>query len=154
MDRVMTRSSRIIPVAVAVGVQAAGLVGVPAAMGARGKALEFLARTPQGTAACAVYDHYAGSTEAFCEGYLPGRESKATVNARGKVSICAWRVTRSNHCRLGNAGTNAPIYESGRKVTLGRFSCVVGHVGVRCVVTASGKGFLFNPNKATRVGPR
>lgn len=143
-----------IAVVVGVGAQAIGVVGPPAAIGASRDAIEFFARTPQGTASCAIYSHYAGSTEAFCEGYLPGRESKATVNARGKVSICASSVTRSNHCRLGNAGDGTPTFPAGHKVSIGHFRCVVTRSGVRCVVTPSGKGFLFNPNKATRVGPR
>jgi hypothetical protein len=36
----------------------------------------------------AIYDGYGGSAEALCESYRPGRESKATVNAQGKVLIC------------------------------------------------------------------
>jgi hypothetical protein len=129
-------------------------MGPPATLGAGRSAIEFFARTRQGTASCAVYDHYAGSTVAFCEADLPRRESKASVDATGKVSICASRFTRSDRCRLGNAADNTPTFRAGRKVTIGGFRCVVQRAGVRCVVISSGRGFLFNPTMAVRVGPR
>jgi hypothetical protein len=131
----------------------AGALGAPAAGAAPKNAIEFFARTPHGTASCAIYDHYAGSTEAFCESFRPGRESKAAVNGRGKVSICASKNTRADRCGLGNAGENTPTFGKGRKVTVGAFRCAVERRGVRCVVIASGKGFLFNPSRAIRVGP-
>jgi hypothetical protein len=151
----MIRRPRLTSVAlgVAVGAQVAGVMGPPGALGAGKRAIEFFARTPQGTASCAIYDHYAGSTVAFCESYQPNRESKATVGARGRVSICASRFTRSDRCGLGNAAVNTPTFRSGRRVTIGPFRCVVQRAGVRCVVVSSGKGFLFNPARAVRVGP-
>jgi hypothetical protein len=152
----MTRRLRLASVAVAVtvGAQVAGLAGPPATLGAGRRAIEFFARTPRGTASCAIYDHYAGSTVAFCEAYLPRRESKATVDAKGKVSICASRFTHSDRCGLGNAADNTPTFRTGRKVTIGGFRCVVQRAGVRCVAVSSGRGFLFNPASAVRVGPR
>ncbi len=116
-------------------------------------AIEFFARTPHGVASCAIYDGYGGSTEAFCEAYRSVRQSKATVNAKGKVSICASHNPRADSCNLGNAGLNTPTFGYGRRVTVGRFRCAVLRNGVMCTTTSSGKGFLFNPNRAVRVGP-
>ena len=129
------------------------VAGAPAAASAPKNAIEFFARTSHGTATCAIYDHYAGSTVAFCESFRAGRESKASVNGRGKVSICASKNTRADRCNLGNAGENSPTFGAGRKVSIGAFRCAVERQGVRCVVIASGKGFLFNPSRAIRVGP-
>jgi hypothetical protein len=116
-------------------------------------AIEFFARTPHGNASCAIYDGYGGSTEAFCESYRTGRESKATVNAKGKVSICASHNTSTNKCGLGNAGLNTPTFGYGHRITIGRFRCAVLHNGVRCTTISSGKGFIFNPSRAVQVGP-
>jgi hypothetical protein len=82
-----------------------------------------------------------------------GRESKATVNAQGKVSICTSHNPRTDDCGLGNAGVNPPTFSYGHRVTVGRFRCTVLHSGVMCTVIASGKGFLFNPSRAVQVGP-
>jgi hypothetical protein len=149
-------ANRIPSVRLALGVAVAlvaGALGASAAGALPNKAIEFFARTARGTASCAIYDHYAGSTEAFCESFRPGRESKATVNASGKVSLCASKNTRADRCGLGNAGDNTPTFGKGRTVVMGAFRCVVEAEGVRCVVSASGKGFLFNPSRAVRVGP-
>lgn len=139
--------------ALALAPQLGGALAPSSAGAAPKNAIEFFARTPQGTASCAIYDHYAGSTTAFCESFLRKRESKATVSARGKVSICASSATRSDHCNLGNAGDRTPTFAPGRRVTVGPFRCTVQRSGVRCVVSASGRGFLFNPKRAIRVGP-
>jgi len=135
---------------VAVGPQAASGTSIAAGSG---KSIEFFARTPHGIASCAIYAGSGASTEAFCESFRPQRESKATVSARGKVSICASRQTSSDRCRLGNAGEGTPTFGYGHRVTIGPFRCAVQPKGVRCVVAASGKGFLFNPIRAVRVGP-
>lgn len=116
-------------------------------------AIEFFARTPHGVASCGIYEKYGGSTEAFCEGYQSGRQSKATVNAKGKVSICTSHNPRTDSCGLGNAGVDTPTFGYGHQVTVGRFRCAVQHNGVVCTTISSGKGFLFNPHRAVQVGP-
>jgi hypothetical protein len=145
--------SVLLAVAIAAAAQGLGALGAQSAGATPKNAIEFFARTRHGTASCAMYYLYAGSTAAFCESFRPGRESKATVNGRGKVSICVSRETRSDRCGLGNAGENTPTFRVGRKVTVGPFRCAVRREGVRCVVIASGKGFLFSPARAVRVGP-
>ena len=123
------------------------------ALSASRTAIEFFARTPHGVASCAIYDGYGGSAEAFCESYRPGRQSKATVNAKGRVSICASHNPRADNCGLGNAGLNTPTFGYGRRIAVGRFRCAVLHSGVMCTTISSGRGFLFNPSRAVRVGP-
>ena len=119
-------AKRLPSIFLALAVAAAPLAaGTPVAAAALKNAIEFFARTPHGTASCAIYDHYAGSTVAFCESFRPGRESKASVDGRGKVSICASKNTRADRCGLGNAGDNTPTYGAGRKVTVGAFRCAV-----------------------------
>ena len=141
-------------VAVALVLQVtAAATSTPAATVASRTEIEFFARAPHGEASCAIYDGYASLAEAFCESYRPGRESKATVNAQGNVTTCASHNTRKDNCGLGNAGVNTPTFGYGHRVTVGRFRCVVLHKGVECTVISSGKGFLFNPNNAVRIGP-
>jgi hypothetical protein len=119
---------------------------------ARLRAAEFFARSPYGTISCAVYDGYASPPVAFCESVGPHGEAKATINASGEVLTCSSHSTRADSCGLGNAGIRTPTYRPGRKVTVGRFRCVVLHNAVQCTVRATGKGFLFTPRKTSSVG--
>jgi hypothetical protein len=150
---VMHKSARLAPLVIVVALALPATDHPSTALAASRTAIEFFARTPHGNASCAIYDGYGGSAEAFCESYRPGRESKATVNAKGKVSICASHNTRTNDCGLGNAGLNTPTFGYGHRITVGRFRCAVLHSGVMCTTISSGKGFLFNPNRAVQVGP-
>jgi hypothetical protein len=124
-----------------------------ASAGAAANEAEFYARTGTGrTLSCAIYDGYAGSTTAFCE-YVSNRtQAKATLTAGGSVVLCRTHSITSNRCGLGNAGENSPTYRSGKTVTVGPFACTVGGSGVRCVVTATGKGFLLGAKKLEGVG--
>jgi hypothetical protein len=104
------------------------------------------------TVSCAIYDGYAGSTEALCE-HLSGRaQSKATVSANGSVTLCRTNSITSNRCELGNAGEGSPTYGIGKTVRVGRFACTVQTNGVRCVVSASGKGFVLGKRSLHAVG--
>lgn len=149
----MDKRVRVVPLVIMVALALPAMGHPSTALAASRTAIEFFARTPHGDASCAIYDGYGGVAEAFCESYRPGRESKAMVNAQGKVSICTSHNPRTDNCGLGNAGVNTPTFGYGHRITVGRFRCVVLHNGVMCTVIASGKGFLFNPNRAVRVGP-
>jgi hypothetical protein len=125
----------------------------PGSAGAARSAAEFYARTAAGkTVSCAIYDGYAGSTEALCE-FASGRtQAKATLGADGSVVLCRTHSLASNRCNLGNAGEGSPSYGVGRTVTVGRFACTVRAAGVCCVLTASGEGFLLGPRRLRGVG--
>jgi hypothetical protein len=130
------------------------LAAVPAGAGAVQGAAEFYARGPSGkaTVSCAIYDGYAGETEALCE-HISGRaQSKATLSADGSVVLCRTGSVASNRCELGNVGENARTYGIGKTVTVGQFACTVQAAGVRCTVTSSGKGFLLGPRRLQAVG--
>jgi hypothetical protein len=75
---------------------AAWLAAVPAGAGAAQGAAEFLARGPSGnaTVSCAIYDGYAGQTEALCEHISAPAESKATLSADGSVVLCTRPLAR------------------------------------------------------------
>jgi hypothetical protein len=90
--------------------------------------------------------------EAFCESFRPKRESKARVGVHGKVVICISSNTSADSCGLGNAGVGTPTFGYGRRIQIGRFRCVVRRTGVECTVISSGRGFLFTPVSAVRVG--
>lgn len=124
-----------------------------ASAGAAANEAEFYARTGTGsTLSCAIYDGYAGSTAAFCEYVSKPTQAKATLTAGGSVVLCRTHSITSNRCGLGNAGENSPTYKVGKTVTVGPFACTVGASGVRCVVTATGKGFLLGAKKMEGVG--
>jgi hypothetical protein len=132
----------------------AWLAVAPAGAGAAQGAAEFYARGPSGTAtvSCAIYDGYAGQSEALCEHISGHAESKATLSADGSVVLCRGHSIESNRCGLGNVGENAPTYRVGKTVTVGRFACAVQAAGVRCTVTATGKGFLLGTRRLRAVG--
>lgn len=126
-----------------------------ASAGAAANEAEFYARTGTGigsTLSCAIYAGYAGSNSAFCEYVSKRTQAKATVSAGGSVVLCRTHSITSNRCGLGNAGENSPTYNVGKTVTVGPFACTVRGAGVRCIVTASGKGFLLGAKKAEGVG--
>jgi len=134
---------------------AAALLSCLAATGARAasNAAEFYARSGNGSSlSCAIYDGYAGSTTALCEYVSRHTQTKATLGASGSVLLCRTHSPTSSRCNLGNVGENAPTYGPGKTVTVGRFACTVRPVGVRCIVTATGKGFLLGPHKLRGVG--
>ncbi|MCW2979939.1 MAG: hypothetical protein JWO14_1666 [Solirubrobacterales bacterium] len=124
-----------------------------ASAGAAANEAEFYGRTGAGNSvSCAIYDGYAGSTAAFCE-YVSNRtQAKATLTASGAVVLCRTHSITSNRCGLGNAGENSPTYKVGKTVTIGPFACTVRGAGVRCIVTASGKGFLLGAKRLQGVG--
>jgi hypothetical protein len=147
----------IIPIA-ALALVATGTLMTPSGAGAsiarpaRLTAVEFHAHSPLGKGiTCAMYERSGEPGTVLCESYGPGRESTATLDAKGRVALCATYNWRRNACPLGNAGVGTPTFGYGRQVTVGRFRCVVMRKGVECRVVATGAGFLFNPVKAVRV---
>lgn len=125
----------------------------PAAAGAVPGEAEFYVRTAgEKTFSCAIYDGYAGDTEAFCEYFSAHTQAKASVGADGSVLLCRTHSVTSDRCKFGNAGENSPTYRVGKTVRVGRFACTVRSTGVRCVVTATGKGFLLGPRRLRGVG--
>jgi hypothetical protein len=135
------------------GVVSPSAAGEGAARFARLTVAEFHAPSPHGKGiTCAMYDRAREPGTVLCESYGPGRESIATLDAHGRVAICATRNPRENMCDLGNAGEGTPTFGYGRRITVGRFRCLVLRKGVECRITATGKGFLFNPARAVRVG--
>jgi hypothetical protein len=130
------------------------IVSVPAEAGAVQGAAEFYARGPSGntSVSCAIYDGYGGTPEALCEHITRNSQSKATLRPNGSVVLCRTHSITSNRCGLGNVGENAATYGVGKTVTVGRFACTMRAAGVRCVVTASGEGFLLGPRALRAVG--
>lgn len=101
---------------------------------------------------CAVYDGHTGPAEALCEDSVPGRVAHVTLTPDGTILTCLSSNVRTNSCELGNAGERTPTFGYGHVVTVGRFRCTILHTGVRCVVTATGKGFLFSATRTSAVG--
>lgn len=133
---------------------AAGVAGAESPSsppGGSAQAAEFFAHSKAGPITCAMYDGGAG-VEVLCESYGPPTQSKATLDPSGEVTACRSSNMRRNACGLGNAGIGTPTYGYGRRVTVGRFACKVLHRGVRCIARATGKGFLFNPDRTVGVG--
>jgi hypothetical protein len=152
---VSTTGKRRLAALICLGVAlAAWLAALPAEAGAVQGEAEFYVRSPGGqvSVSCAIYDGYAGETEALCEHISRGSQSKATLSADGSVVLCRVGSPTSNRCELGNAGEGSPTYGVGKTVSVGRFTCTVRAAGVRCVVRSSGKGFLLGPRRLRAVG--
>jgi len=59
-------------------------------------------------------------------------------------------ATATTAIPMGLGGRSTPY---GGQVTVGRFRCQSLRSGIKCTVVSTGKGFLFNINAATPVGP-
>jgi hypothetical protein len=86
----------------------------------------------------------------LCEDQTAGLSQSATLAASGRVVICIQH--REGGCNPGNVGEHTPTFNPGRHETIGRYRCDVLTSGVRCVVIASGKGFLMGLTQTVRVG--
>ena len=128
------------------------LLLVPATASARKTAIEFFARVGRVQISCAIYDGYAGGHEALCEQLGRRRVAIARLTPEGAVLACESRHPSTTTCEVGNAGDRTPTFRRGHRVAVGRFRCVVLRTGVRCVVAATGKGFLFGPHGTSAVG--
>jgi len=104
--------------------------------------VEFDATTIPGGCSVAV-------TGVSCETYSSTVSQHVRLTPTGTVTICTQHGT-ANTCNLGNFG-EVPRYSVGKHVTVGPFGCQVQSAGVRCVVTATGKGFLVKPTTTTRI---
>lgn len=139
--------------AIVLAIVAAALA--PVTLGARRvEAREFFVRYGHGRAVtCAMYDGARSGVAALCETASAHYEQKATLRPSGTVIACSARgVALANRCDLGNAGVQTPTYRAGKRVAVGRFRCNVLASAVRCVLAATGRGFLFTPTKISAVG--
>ena len=108
--------------------------------------------SPSGNIACGMFDGKLGR-EVVCQSRVPPQ--KVTMDHTGRVTICRDPTpsNTSNECSIGDPGEGKiPILAYGRHITVGRFRCDSLVTGVRCVVTATGKGFLINRDGVKRVG--
>ena len=104
--------------------------------------------TPSGNIDCQMNDGGGSAAGVFCTMRQPPRAIGLSLN--GRLQIC-----RGIGC-IGNPGEGdvPPIRRLGygKVATVGRFRCRSQRIGVTCVVTRTGKGFLVNRSGVTRVG--
>jgi len=74
----------------------------------------------------------------------PQKVGTATLDASGRVKIC-----RGQRC-LGNPDARRPL-RLGKSVAIGPFRCTSLRSGVRCVVTKTGRGFVFTARGVKRL---
>jgi hypothetical protein len=123
----------------------------PSATAAKTQVAEFYVGTARGVV-CVIEDE-PDNVEVVCYSTRPGFSQKAMLDAGGGLSLCAVHGRESEiRCQLGNAGERTPTLNAGRRITIGRFRCLVLHAGVRCTVIATGKGFLMTADKTVPVG--
>lgn len=114
---------------------------------------EFLVRTGHTrSVGCGMYDESPLYPRVVCERATRHYQSKATLRPDGSVVLCRSHSLDSKRCGLGNAGVPIPTYGAGKTVTAGRFSCRVIAGGVRCTVTATGKGFILRGRRLRGIG--
>jgi hypothetical protein len=75
----------------------------------------------------------------------------AELDATGLVTVCVQRRLTGS-CPFGNAGERTPTLSYGKRIIIGRFTCQTLHAGVKCTLTASGKGFLMSRSSVVAVG--
>jgi hypothetical protein len=133
------------------------MAGLLAVQSASGRAVEgtaeFLVRTGHTkSVGCGMYDESPAYPRVVCERFTRQYQSKATLRPDGSVVLCRSHSIDSKRCGLGNAGVFIPAYGAGKTVTAGRFSCRVIAGGVRCTVTATGKGFILRGRRLRGIG--
>ena len=80
--------------------------------------------------------------------YCQSIELPHSVKMKLDGSLTRCRGTRC----LGNPAENTPVLAYGKRITVGRFSCMSAQSGVTCTVMPYGKGFLIDRNGVKRVG--
>jgi hypothetical protein len=99
--------------------------------------------SPTGNIQCQVSAHDTRGTAAYCQTFKPGRS--VTLSASGALKTC-----HGAGC-LGNGPEDAFTLKYGRSVTVGPFRCTSLQSGMRCVVKASGRGFLLSRKGVKRI---
>jgi hypothetical protein len=118
------------------------------------KAAEFYARPAGGLISCGMYaDQVICQSSALVSAGTGTTQWVARMNADGRVSRCSQALSDGQDpCRAGNVGEGAPTYAPGKRVVVGPFTCEVLASGVECTLSASGKGFLIEPDAIAPVG--
>jgi hypothetical protein len=102
--------------------------------------------SPSRNLGCEMDDGRTGvPSQVYCQSLK--KPHSVTLRLDGRLRIC-----RNGVRCLGNAGEHTPILHYGRQVTVGRFRCFSLQAGVKCIVTASGRGFLINAAGVTKIG--
>jgi hypothetical protein len=101
--------------------------------------------SPSGNIACSIGD-VAQFRGVRCQS---GRRPQSVrLNLNGRLTIC-----RALRCGFCGCSEGLQVLGYGKGVSVGRFSCRSLRTGMRCVVTASGRGFLINRSAITPVRP-
>ena len=89
----------------------------------------------------------------LCENNALHHNQKATLANDSTLDVCLWTGDgTTNACNLGNAGEGTPTYKAGKTIVFGRYRCKIIATGVRCVGTASGKGFEMTAEDVSAIG--
>ena len=104
--------------------------------------------SPSGNIECWMYDGTSGRFGAPRVGCTSKTPPKSVILAAdGRLTV------RRNPFSCGCDEPDARRLGYGRQITVGRFRCVSQETGVTCTVITSGKGFLFNRDGVSRIGP-
>ena len=88
----------------------------------------------------------------LCVNKSSSHNDSARLAAGGELDVCRSTVRGDAGGCLTPGTIKAPTVRAGRSVTVGPFRCTVVAAGVRCVVTASGKGFAMTAADVTAIG--
>jgi hypothetical protein len=107
---------------------------------------------------CAMSDrprvHGSYAVEALCQSgkARPALYQKVRLGGNGVLAVC--RTHKTSGCNLlCGCEEHVPILAYGQHVDVGRFRCESLRTGVRCTIIRTGRGFLINRDRVTRVGP-
>jgi hypothetical protein len=99
-----------------------------------------------------------GSCELVDDGTDAGSGVYCWQGSTGRAGPHAWLRPDGSFDRRTRrpipSGLGGPTLAHGKQVTTGRFRCRSTRAGLRCVVRASSKGFVFGRRGAKRIGPR
>jgi hypothetical protein len=87
--------------------------------------------SPSGNIQCEV-----ASTYTYCQTFKPLQT--AELRRTGHTAVCSHRI-----CPVGNGPENATTLGYGRSIDVGPFRCTSATSGIRCLVVATGHGFMI-----------
>lgn len=115
---------------------------------------EFRVQLAQGSIGCGAYV----DRRLACFGVPTARVGSgsarqvATLGPDGQVIRCTDGPT-GDPCLQGDLGSPLPTLTTGQQTVIGPYTCAVLDAGVRCTLTATGKGFVITPTDISLVGP-
>lgn len=110
-------------------------------------------RSPSGNIRCSMSDFWGpGRNSPGVSCWSVDAPQRVTMDSTGQLKTCRGRVPCLESGCGCVEGFDYPRLAYGRTIGYAPFRCASLQFGIRCTVTASGRGFLINRSRVTRLG--